>query len=312
MPGKKVMPKKPAQGKKRPAKRKLAKLPPKRPPSRKTKPAAVTATLTKYERGQVSEIEGWHAKEPSVADRTLGVMIEPLGWMLRAVVPGRALMGALKMAKQLSSRTIETEDVKRDAAVGKISDLRGKDLELSDRLADGVHNWGIGLAAAEGAGTGFFGIFGAPIDVPALITIALRTIEKIGICYGYECRTQADEEFILGILAASGANNVEEKLGALMGVRSLQTILLKQSWSKMAETAGTARLGKESAIIGLRALAKQLSINITKRKALAAIPYIGSLIGGSMNAWYIRDVGWAARRIFQERWLKETGKVPHQ
>lgn len=265
--------------------------------------------FTKHEREQVREINNWKMKEPSVVDKTLGIAIEPLAWMIRQVVPDAALTGALQMARKLSTMTVDTADVIREAAVEKVSDLKTKDLELSDRLADEVHNWGIGMAAAEGAGAGFFGIFGAPVDVPALITLSLRTIEKIGVCYGFECKTKADEDFIMGILAAAGANNVEEKLAALTAIRAIETILMKQTWKKMAEAAAKNQFGKEGAIVGLRALAKQLSINITKRKALAAIPYIGALIGGSMNAWYVRDIGWAARRLFQERWLMENGKI---
>lgn len=265
--------------------------------------------LTNHEREQVREINDWKNKEPSVADKTLGIAIEPLAWMIRQVVPDAALMGALEMARKLSTMTVDTNDVLRDGAVEKVSDLRTKDLKLSDRLADEVHNWAIGIAAAEGAGTGFFGIFGAPVDVPALITLSLRTIEKIGVCYGYECKTKEDEQFIMGVLAAAGANSVEEKLGALVAIRAIETALIKQTWKKMAETAAKNQFSKEGAIIGLKTLAKQLSINITKRKALAAIPYIGALIGGSMNAWYVRDIGWAARRLFQERWLIENGKI---
>jgi uncharacterized protein (DUF697 family) len=276
-------------------------------PSAPKKPKSVT--LSVYEQRQLQEIESWKNQEPSVVDKTLGIVIEPLAAMVRKVVPEAALMGALQMARKLSTMTIDTEDVIREAAVKKVSDLRTKDLALSDRLAEEVHNWGIGLAAAEGAGTGFFGIFGAPVDVPALVTLSLRTIEKIGICYGYECKTKEDEDFIMGILAAAGANSIEEKLGALMAIRAVETVLIKQTWKKMAENAAKNQIGKESVIIGLRALAKQLSINITKRKALAAIPYIGALIGGSMNAWYVRDIGWAARRVFQERWLRENGKI---
>jgi hypothetical protein len=265
--------------------------------------------LTKHEREQLREVNQWKKAEPSVVDKTLGIAIEPLAWMIRQVVPDSALIGALQMARKLSTMTVDTADVVREAAVGKVSDLKTKDLALSDRLADEVHNWGIGMAAAEGAGTGFFGIFGAPVDVPALITLSLRTIEKIGVCYGYECKTKEDEDFIMGILAAAGANSVEEKLGALVAIRTIETALIKQTWKKMAETAAKNQFSKEGAIIGLKALAKQLSINITKRKALSAIPYIGALIGGSMNAWYVRDIGWAARRLFQERWLMENGKI---
>lgn len=325
---KKTAPKK-AAAKKAPAKRVPAKAAAKKAPAKSvptkaaatktivkraskkvTKPEEPKATeLTKHEREQVREISAWKTKEPSVVDKTLGFAIEPLAWMIRQVVPDAALMGALQMARKLSTMTVDTADVIREAAVAKVADLKTKDLVLSDRLADEVHNWGIGMAAAEGAGTGFFGIFGAPIDVPALITLSLRTIEKIGVCYGFECKTKEDEDFIMAILAAAGANSIEEKLGALMAVRSIEIALLKQTWKKMGEIAAKNQFGKEGAIIGLKALAKQLSINITKRKALAAIPYIGALIGGSMNAWYVRDIGWAARRLFQERWLMENGKI---
>jgi hypothetical protein len=302
------------------AKKLVAKAPPSKLAPRKTKAKRVPKTepktkeprlpeLTKHEREQVREISAWKKKEPSVVDKTLGIAIEPLAWMIRQVVPDAALLGALQMARKLSTMTVDTADVLREAGVVNVSDLKTKNLELSDRLADEVHNWGIGIAAAEGAGTGFFGIFGAPVDVPALIILSLRTIEKIGVCYGYECKTKEDEDFIMGILAAAGANSVEEKIAALTAIRAIETILMKQTWKKMAETAAKNQFSKESAIIGLKALAKQLSINITKRKALAAIPYIGALIGGSMNAWYVRDIGWAARRLFQERWLKENGKV---
>lgn len=265
--------------------------------------------ITSHEREQSKQIQLWKNQEPSVVDKTIGVVIEPLAWMVRQVVPDDALLGALKMARQLSTMTVDTADVLREASAKDILELRSKDLELSDRLADEVHNWGIGLAAASGAGTGAFGIFGAPVDIPTLVIISLRTIEKIGVCYGYECKTQADEDFIMGIIAAAGANTIEDKLAALTAIRAIETVLIKQTWKKMAETAAKNHFSKESAIIGLRAVAKQLSINITKRKALAAIPFIGSLVGGSMNAWYLRDIGWAARRVFQERWLMENGKL---
>lgn len=176
-------------------------------------------------------------------------------------------------------------------------------------MADEVHDWAIGLAVVEGTATGAFGILGAPVDVLAIITIAMRTIHKIGVCYGYECETEADRQFVLGILAASGANSIEEKIAALTTLRALEVLIAKQTWKSMAEKAAQSQLSKEAAIIGIKNLAKQLGINITKRRALAAIPAIGALIGGSINGWYIKDVGWAARRAFQERWLRDNGKL---
>jgi len=267
-----------------------------------------SSSLTRYESRELREIKEWKAKEPSVIDKTLGIVVEPLSWMVRKIVPDAALQGALNLARVTASMTVDKQDILREGGVEEIEHLKIKNLKLSDRLADEVHNWAIGIATVEGAGTGFFGIFGAPVDIPALVTISLRTVEKIGLCYGYEVNTKREEDFVMGVLSAAGANSMEEKLGALLAIRSIQQTLLKQTWKKMAETAAKTQMSKEGAIIALRNLAKQLSINITKRKALAAIPWIGSLIGGSMNAWYLRDVGWAARRVYRERWLKENGK----
>ena len=46
-----------------------------------------------------------------------------------------------------------------------------------------------------------------------------------------------------------------------------------------------------------------------KRAAMKVIPVIGGVVGGAVNGAFIRDIGWAARRAFQERWLKENKKI---
>ena len=33
------------------------------------------------------------------------------------------------------------------------------------------------------------------------------------------------------------------------------------------------------------------------------------MVGGSANGWWMKEVGWAARRAFQERWLLDAGKL---
>jgi hypothetical protein len=265
--------------------------------------------LTKYEKQQVAAIEMWKKEEPGVVSKAFGFAIEPLAWLVNKVVPEAAIRGALDFSNTLAQWLTDTGDIIRDGGVSSLSELRQKNLELSDKLADEVHNWAIGVAVVEGAGTGVFGLPGAAADVPAVITLALRTIHKIGSCYGYECSSELDKKFILGVMSASGANSVSERLAALAALRSIEVTLAKVTWKKMAEKAAENQLGKEAAILTIKSLAKQLGINITKRKALASIPFIGAAIGGSVNGWYIKEVGWAARRAFQERWLIENGKI---
>ncbi|MDQ0913944.1 EcsC family protein [Paenibacillus sp. V4I5] len=266
-------------------------------------------TLSIYESAQLKMIEEWKALEPSIISKALGIALEPIAWVVRKVIPEKAIQGAIDGASSLGQWLSDSKDLMRDGKVSQICDLKYKDLELSDKLADEVHNWAIGIATAEGAAAGAFGILTAPLDIPAIITLAMRTIHKIGMCYGYECKTEQDKLFVLGILSASGANSMEEKLAALTTLRTIEVMIAKQTWKAMAGKAAQSKLSKEAAIIGIRNLAKQLGVNLTKRKALQAIPAIGALVGASVNGWYIKDVGWAARRAFQERWLIDNNKI---
>lgn len=265
--------------------------------------------LTDYEEQQIKDIRLWKAEEPGVISKAFGILLEPMAWLVNKVVPQSAIRAVLAGANSTAQWLADKDDILRDGGVKALPELQSKDLELSDRLANEVHNWAIGLGVVEGGTTGAGGILTAPIDVPAIITIALRTIHKIGFCYGYECNSEQDTAFVLAVMAASGANTMEEKLAALAMLRSIEVTLAKQTWKVMAELAAKQPLGKEAAIITLRNLAKQIGINITKRKALASIPIIGAIVGGSVNGWYIRDVGWAARRAFQERWLIDNKNI---
>ena len=71
----------------------------------------------------------------------------------------------------------------------------------------------------------------------------------------------------------------------------------------MAAKAAEQAMSKEAAIIALRDLANQLGINLSKRKLLQAVPFIGAAAGAAVNYKFMDDVAWAARRAYQERWL---------
>lgn len=77
----------------------------------------------------------------------------------------------------------------------------------------------------------------------------------------------------------------------------------------MTEKAVERQLAKETVTIGVKNLGRQLGINITERKILQAIPAIGAVVGAAVNGWFINDVGWAARRAFQERWLIDNNII---
>ena len=270
---------------------------------------ATSKGLTVYEKNQVKTIKAWKNETPDVISRAVGFLTYPATRVIQKAIPDIAIQMIFDAANFLANQITDTGDIVKAAAVCLISDLKNKDFKLSDELANSIHNRAIGLAVAQGGAAGAVGIVGLAVDIPAIIMLALRTIHKIGLCYGYECHSEMDKNFALGILSVSGANSMSEKIEALATLRLIDVTIAKQKWKAMAEKAAGRQLSKEGGIIAIKDLAKQLGINITKRKAMQAIPFIGAAVGASVNGWYVKDVGWAARRAFQERWLVDNKKV---
>ncbi|MBR3623101.1 MAG: EcsC family protein [Selenomonadaceae bacterium] len=260
-----------------------------------------------YESEQIKAIVEWKQKAPSVVAQGLGKLAAPLTWVTKKVLPESAMKAVLNSANSAGELLADESDICRDGNVRDISELRHKDLRLSDQLADNVHNWAIGAAAVEGGVAGAVGILGIAADIPAILTLALRTIHKIGLCYGYRANNKQEKDFVLEILSAAGSNSQAEKNEALVTLKMLQVVIEKQTWKAMEQKAAQA-LGKEAAVIAIKNLCKQLGINFTKRKALQAIPIVGGGIAAAVNADFIRDVGYASIRIYQQRWLRDNEK----
>lgn len=265
--------------------------------------------LNDYETKQINEIRRWKKEEPGVVSMLMGRIVKPFNWMLDRMIPTAAIEAALNVTNDMAKLLADRKDIVNNAGLENIFELRTKDLQLSDRLANEVHNWAIGIAATEGGITGAIGLPGMFADVPSIITLALRTIHKIGLCYGYDMQTDEDRQFVYGIMSVGGANTLEEKIAALAVLDQVEARLAEETVKKVAGAAASKKASSEAVSSSVRALAKQLGVNLTERKGLQAIPAIGAAIGGSVNAWYIKEVGWAARRAFQERWLIDNRKV---
>lgn len=263
----------------------------------------IIMNLGEYEKEQIRAIEEWKKEKSGVVSTALGSVMFPISVLIQSLVPQSAIRGAISGTSAAAKWLVDEGDVMRKGEVSEIDGLRTKDLMLSDKLANEVHNWAIGIAAAEGVGTGIWGFCGLALDIPFIITFALRAIHKIGLCYGYKTKDEKGKHFALAVLSAASANTASQKAEAVKILRAIDVMIAKQTLKTVAEKAAQRQLGKEAVRISMKYLGRQLGINITERKVLQAIPAIGAAIGGSVNGWFINDVGWAARRAFQERWL---------
>ena len=220
-------------------------------------------------------------------------------------------LGGATGADRLGRKLSDERSILRQAGVASLAEMREQPLQACDRLALSVGRRAAALGGAAGAVFGVTGAAGLVIDVPALLTLALSTVHRTGYCYGE--RPAADEERRLGIavFAVVSANSADEKLAALNALKA-ESELFDAAWRDGVEQITERELAKEAAVYSVQNLARSIGVNLGKRKAAEAIPVIGAVVGGLVNASYLADVAQTARYVFAERWLEAhyPGQLP--
>lgn len=256
-----------------------------------------------YEQEQLQNIETWGNRPPSGLARTLGFFSAPLAWAAQQLVSDETMEQALQAAFGAAGAFSGSDDLLKEASENgfiaqTIADLHKAPLHVCDSLADSTAKWAKGIAAAEGAATGITGFAGLAIDIPAVIILAIRTIRKIGFCYGFDTALERERPFVLLVLSAGAANSSDEKQ------RAIAAIAGNPEDKQLVPGHEQHILRKEGFTAAIRNLAKQLATNLTRRKAAQTIPLIGGGVGAAMNVMFIADIAEAAVRLYQRRRLE--------
>jgi hypothetical protein len=288
--------------------------------------------ITEYEKRQIDAINVWLARPPSLAVRTIkgaGAVIDwaarkvlpdgtvdqaiehlrSAGSVMRGVIPVGAIEGALHANMWLADRWVYEHKVLRDLGAANFQELRYYDLERLDRASGNVHDWAIAYAGAAGGAAGAGGIVFAVPGIAAVINISLRTIRKIGLCYGYADVDDIERRFIYNVLALGGADQAE-KLASLTAIREIQVMVTRQTFKSMAEKAMQDKMSKEALVTTIRSVAQRLGYQMTRKRILMSVPLVGGGIGLFLDGNYLRNIGWAATRSYQHRWFLDNGKWP--
>jgi len=245
--------------------------------------------LSDYEARVVKSIAIWKAAPLSTYGRVTNGITRPFAWALRKVVPEVAARKAIAGAYATSDWLTSSAEVLDKGGVRTVEELQHKSLELSDRLADSIGLGSQALAFVDGALTGAGGFLLAAADVGALAIVALRAIQRLGHCYGYPLDEPKDRPYVLGILMVAGIKSPVERLELLGKLQQVEHWFLSETVEAVA----------------MEALSKQF----VKLASLEAVPGIGAVIGSAANVIFMRQVLTAARHVFQERWLRDNGKV---
>ena len=248
----------------------------------------MSETLTEYESRAVRLIAEWKARTPSRVSRALQVVRWPVGKVMGKVVPGPGVQRICDKIEALLEHRGGLAEIARKAGVRDVEELAHRSLEECDQLAREVSVRAQREAILEGATAGVAGIAGEAMHTPVLIGAAVRAIRRIGHCYGYRLDTELDRQYVLGILELS---TVEDPVGRKR-IRERLYRLMHQ-------------MDEGEPPIGFDGIKKEL----TEDLVIEAVPIVGMLVSVVVDYAYMRRVDFAARRVFQERWLRRRGKV---
>ena len=254
-------------------------------------------TPTLYEQSQIEQIRIWRAAPPGIIERATGFALSPLARLVSGLVPPAAIEALLRASDWMAEKTIPAGAPAAD----------GAELEQLDADARAIRNWAVAYAGGEGALAGAVGFLSLPVDLPAIVTLSLRTIRRIGATYGYAATGDPERQFVYAVLSIASANSAQQKRAALDTIRGMETQMLAHNWAVLGERAARRGVSAEAMLLFARDVAEQLGLNLTRRKAMAALPVIGAAIGATVNGWYMRDIAAAAQRTYQERWLQDRG-----
>lgn len=251
-------------------------------------------SLTAYEWKQVHEIADWKSTEPSRLTQAVDAVTFPIAWGVKRVVPREVVRKAIDLLDRVSSKQLGSwRKTHLEDGSWNLEHLREAPLEECDQLAlelilDTEHtSAGRGLVVRQ-IGNAIIG------RVPFQLIAAFALIAKIGHCYGYPLDRPIDRAMLLDLLELSFT---EHPAGRVALLDRLNTSLDHPDSESLDADALAVTAGRD-------VVADELADELVGR-----IPVLGSLVGFVADRTFIRTAGESAMRFFQERHLRDAGKV---
>lgn len=158
-------------------------------------------------------------------------------------------------------------------------------IEELDRIAEDTVKTSLKLAVIEGAGLGIGGMITIVPDLGILSAITIRMIQRLSLLYGFQFKTD-NEIADLWIAAASAA-----------GVDISRELLEREVVQRFVPRV-------------IQRIAARASTEVVEKWAGRVIPILSSVIGGTLNYYFIKAWGERAVSHFREKHLANRARLP--
>lgn len=155
-------------------------------------------------------------------------------------------------------------------ALGKAAD--GAIYTLGNSSGGKASNrWHKFAVAASGAGGGFFGMAGLPVELPLSTTIMLRSIADIARSEGFDLDDMETRRQCIAVLGLGGRSARDDAADT----------------GYLAARAGLARAISEGGSKLIASVAARFSVQVTEKVAGQAVPVLGAAAGAVINTLFI-------------------------
>jgi hypothetical protein len=213
---------------------------------------------------------------PSFIHKKVGQLLDEIGSYIQT--GGQYLVQEQKILSKFS----------KNDTTPPLEQVKHFPIETMDRVCDEIVQARATFAQYQGATTGVGGIFTLAIDIPALLGLALKTLQEIAIAYGYDPKEKKERIFIIKCLQFSSADMVGKKA------------ILEQLTSFNNEHQQVF-----SQLQGWREVMMTFRDQYGWKKLLQMIPIVGIIFGAMFNKSMIENIAEAGKMLYRKRRILE-------
>lgn len=216
---------------------------------------------------------------PAFIQNKIGILLDELGQYIQT--GGRYLSSISNITNYYPHLDVQTlESVKElpittmDGAVEKITNNRKR------------------IATVQGASTGIGGLFTMTIDIPLLLSLQLKTLQDIAICYGYDPNDKEERLFVVKCLQFVSSD--------IVGKQAILTQL-----SQFDAPNDSSKREAMSELQGWREVVFSYRDQIGWKKLFQMIPIAGLVFGAFINRSAVNDIAEAGKMLYRKRRIVE-------
>jgi hypothetical protein len=267
-----------------------------------------SASSADYERTALEQIDAFKNPAPSRLGSALDAVHKPMAkaadTALANAVGGafaRVVEDLVKVLDESASWTVRTAAIyaqfrsEGHPSVQSARDIHRLELRDVDRTVGRLAAKYASAAFAEGMSTGALGFAGAAVDIPSLLTIALRAASEYAVHYGFDPSAPDERAFVLMLLSAASAPTVHERQAAIAKLTELsRSFAAGESEAESRRLLGMEMATKVAHVLGERLAGMSL---------VSAVPVLGAGLAAAFNTWFLRTLSETAYQLYRERFL---------